>query len=103
MNQRLVGLGAKNLRQIFKDARSSSPSVIFIDEIDSFTQKRKKDNSQFQNNSLNQLLAEMDGFVPNEQVVVLAATNLEESIDEALKRPGRFDLIIPMSVPMRND
>ena len=98
-DEALVGLGSKRIRSLFDDARKNKPSIIFIDEIDSLGGKRRSEGSSIGRQTLNQLLTEMDGFKTNEKVLVIAATNLEELIDPALKRPGRFDKIIRMSAP----
>lgn len=91
-----VGLGAKRVRSLFEEAKNNSPCIVFIDEIDALARTRKfGDESQ----SLNQLLIEMDGFSPMDQVVVIAATNFPEMLDEALKRSGRFDKEISIPVP----
>lgn len=98
-DESLVGLGSKRIRALFDDARKNSPSIIFIDEIDSLGGKRFANQSSFGRQTLNQLLTEMDGFKKNDRVLVIAATNLEGKIDSALKRPGRFDKIVRMSAP----
>ena len=95
-----VGYGAKKIRQIFEEARKKAPSIIFIDEIDTMTMDRKKSTSIMNDlSTLNQLLAEMDGFVRNEKVIVIGATNLSDRIDKALMRPGRFDKTINIPLP----
>lgn len=102
-DQIFVGAGAKNIRELFKAAREHSPSIIFIDEIDSIGSDRE--SSAFEsipNDTLNQLLAEMDGFKKNERVIVMGATNLPEVLDKALKRPGRFDKKINIPLPDKN-
>jgi len=101
-----VGMGASKVRNIFQKARQNSPSIIFIDEIDSVGRKRSGGSSMGGNEereqTLNQLLAEMDGFTPNENIVVIAATNRKDILDSALLRPGRFDRIINVPLPDRN-
>ncbi|WP_199240918.1 ATP-dependent zinc metalloprotease FtsH [Naasia lichenicola] len=97
-----VGVGASRVRDLFAEARKRSPSIIFIDEIDGIGQRRG--NGQFGGNdereqTLNQLLAEMDGFDPSTGVVVLAATNRPETLDPALLRPGRFDRQVTVPLP----
>lgn len=97
-----VGRGAARVRDLFKEARKHAPCIIFIDEIDTIGKKR--DGSGFNGNdereqTLNQLLAEMDGFDGSKGIVLLAATNRPESLDPALTRPGRFDRRIPVELP----
>lgn len=97
-----VGRGAARVRDLFKQAREKAPCIVFIDEIDTIGKKR--DGSGFSGNdereqTLNQLLAEMDGFDGSKGVVMLAATNRPESLDAALLRPGRFDRRIPVELP----
>lgn len=97
-----VGLGAAKVRDLFKQAHEKAPCIVFIDEIDTIGKKR--DGAGFSGNdereqTLNQLLAEMDGFEGNDGVVILAATNRPESLDPALLRPGRFDRRIPVELP----
>ena len=97
-----VGRGAKRVRDLFKEARKHAPCIVFIDEIDTIGKKR--DGSGFNGNdereqTLNQLLAEMDGFDGSKGIVLLAATNRPDSLDPALTRPGRFDRRIPVELP----
>ena len=97
-----VGRGAARVRDLFKQAREKAPCIVFIDEIDTIGKKR--DGGGFSGNdereqTLNQLLAEMDGFDGSKGVVILAATNRPESLDAALLRPGRFDRRIPVELP----
>ncbi|WBW50763.1 ATP-dependent zinc metalloprotease FtsH [Peptoniphilus equinus] len=97
-----VGLGAAKVRDLFKQAHEKAPCIIFIDEIDTIGKKR--DGAGFGGNdereqTLNQLLSEMDGFEGNDGVVILAATNRPESLDPALLRPGRFDRRVPVELP----
>ena len=97
-----VGMGAARVRDLFKQAQEKAPCIVFIDEIDAIGKKR--DSGQFGGNdereqTLNQLLSEMDGFDGSKGVVILAATNRPESLDKALLRPGRFDRRIPVELP----
>lgn len=97
-----VGMGAARVRDLFKQAQEKAPCMVFIDEIDAIGKRR--DNGQFGGNdereqTLNQLLSEMDGFDGSKGVVILAATNRPESLDKALLRPGRFDRRIPVELP----
>lgn len=97
-----VGRGAAKVRDLFKQANEKAPCIVFIDEIDTIGKKR--DSGGFSSNdereqTLNQLLAEMDGFEANKGVVILAATNRPESLDAALLRPGRFDRRVPVELP----
>lgn len=100
-----VGVGAKRVRELFASARKNSPCIIFIDEIDGVGSRRKNKDSESQGGdieratTLNQLLTEMDGFLPMENVVVIAATNRLQLIDEALLRSGRFDTKIAVHLP----
>ena len=97
-----VGMGASKVRDLFKQANEKAPCIVFIDEIDTIGKKR--DNAGYGGNdereqTLNQLLAEMDGFDASKGVVILAATNRPDSLDPALLRPGRFDRRIPVELP----
>lgn len=97
-----VGMGAARVRDLFKQAQEKAPCIVFIDEIDAIG--KRCDNGQFGGNdereqTLNQLLSEMDGFDGSKGVVILAATNRPESLDKALLRPGRFDRRIPVELP----
>ena len=97
-----VGMGASKVRDLFKQAKEKSPCIVFIDEIDAIGQKRN--SGQFGGNdereqTLNQLLTEMDGFEGNTGVIILAATNRPDSLDPALTRPGRFDRRVPVELP----
>ena len=97
-----VGMGASKVRDLFKQAKEKAPCIVFIDEIDAIGQKRS--GGQYGGNdereqTLNQLLTEMDGFENNNGVIILAATNRPESLDPALTRPGRFDRRVPVELP----
>jgi AFG3 family protein len=97
-----VGVGASRVRDIFKTAREKAPSIIFIDEIDAVGKKRggrMGGGNEERDNTLNQLLVEMDGFGTDSSVIVLAATNRSDSLDNALKRPGRFDRQVEITLP----
>lgn len=96
-----VGMGASKVRDLFQQAKQKAPCIIFIDEIDAIGQKRTGNamgNSE-REQTLNQLLTEMDGFNADDNVVILAATNRPESLDPALLRPGRFDRCVPVELP----
>tara|TARA_R110002050_G_scaffold79903_3_gene170890 strand:- start:1418 stop:3199 length:1782 start_codon:yes stop_codon:yes gene_type:complete len=97
-----VGLGSKRIRQLFEDAKANAPCIIFIDEIDTIGGSRKGGIHINKDGTLNQLLTELDGFEKNSGVVLIGATNLPDSIDEALKRSGRFDKIVHVPVPDMN-
>lgn len=102
----LVGVGASRVRNLFKEAKEASPSIVFIDELDSVGRKRGAGlggGHDEREQTLNQLLSEMDGFEPNEGVVVMAATNRPDILDPALLRPGRFDRRITADLPSRLD
>lgn len=98
-----VGLGASRVRELFKEARAEAPCIIFIDEIDAIGRKRGRGNASGGNdereNTLNQLLVEMDGFDAQTNVVILAGTNRVDVLDPALTRPGRFDRQIMVDKP----
>ena len=97
-----VGMGASKVRDLFKQAKEKAPCIVFIDEIDAIGQKRNGGGSggnDEREQTLNQLLTEMDGFEGNTGVIILAATNRPESLDPALTRPGRFDRRIPVELP----
>jgi len=102
-----VGVGASRVRDLFKQAKEKSPSIIFIDEIDAIGRARGKNNSMGSNdereNTLNQLLTEMDGFGTNSGVIILAATNRADVLDKALMRAGRFDRQIYVDMPDVNE
>ena len=98
-----VGMGASKVRDLFKQAKEKAPCIVFIDEIDAIGQKRSGGSGMGGNDereqTLNQLLTEMDGFEGNTGVIILAATNRPESLDPALTRPGRFDRRVPVELP----
>ena len=97
-----VGMGAARVRDLFKQAQEKAPCIVFIDEIDAIGKKRGNSNmggNDEREQTLNQLLAEMDGFDGSKGVVILAATNRPEILDKALLRPGRFDRRIPLELP----
>ena len=97
-----VGMGASKVRDLFKQAKEKAPCIVFIDEIDAIGQKRNSGNiggNDEREQTLNQLLTEMDGFEGNTGVIILAATNRPESLDPALTRPGRFDRRVPVELP----
>jgi cell division protease FtsH len=96
-----VGQGAKRVRSLFRDAKKHAPSVVFIDEIDAIGRKRsgRANGNDEREQTLNQLLTEMDGFGGNSGVIVVAATNRSEILDDALMRPGRFDRRVPVHLP----
>ena len=100
-----VGIGAARVRELFRAARENAPAIVFIDEIDAVARKRKsgafasEGSADEQNQALNQLLTEMDGFAPVEGTIVIAATNRPDDLDAALLRPGRFDRAISVDRP----
>ena len=94
-----VGMGASKVRDLFKQANEKAPCIVFIDEIDTIGKKRDGSGNDEREQTLNQLLAEMDGFDGKKGVVILAATNRPDSLDKALLRPGRFDRRIPVELP----
>ena len=97
-----VGMGASKVRDLFRQAKEKAPCIVFIDEIDAIGQKRNSGNlggNDGREQTLNQLLTEMDGFEGNSGVIILAATNRPESLDPALTRPGRFDRRVPVELP----
>ena len=98
-----VGMGASKVRDLFRQAKEKAPCIVFIDEIDAIGQKRSAGSGMGGNDereqTLNQLLTEMDGFESNNGVIILAATNRPESLDPALTRPGRFDRRVPVELP----
>ena len=99
--EKYVGLGASRVRKLFDEAEKNAPSIIFIDEIDAIGKKR--DSGPFANeerdNTLNQLLVRMDGFDSKNKVIVMAATNIKDTLDPALLRPGRFDRAVEIGLP----
>ncbi len=102
----LVGVGAKRVREMFKNAKDSAPSIIFIDELDSIGRRRGAGlggGHDEREQTLNQLLSEMDGFETNESVIVMAATNRPDILDKALLRPGRFSRRIEVGLPSQQD
>lgn len=97
-----VGVGASRVRDLFKKAKEKAPSIIFIDEIDAVAKKRsmgQTGGNDERDNTLNQLLVEMDGFTTDQAVIILAATNRADILDDAIKRPGRFDRQIEVTNP----
>ena len=96
-----VGMGASKVRDLFKQAKEKAPCIVFIDEIDAIGKKRdgQVGGNDEREQTLNQLLTEMDGFEGNNGVIILAATNRPESLDPALTRPGRFDRRVPVELP----
>ena len=97
-----VGMGASKVRDLFKQAKEKAPCIVFIDEIDAIGQKRNSGQlggNDEREQTLNQLLTEMDGFESNTGVIILAATNRPDSLDPALTRPGRFDRRVPVELP----
>ena len=100
--ERFVGMGASKVRDLFRQAKEKAPCIVFIDEIDAIGQKRNSGNlggNDEREQTLNQLLTEMDGFESNTGVIILAATNRPDSLDPALTRPGRFDRRVPVELP----
>jgi AFG3 family protein len=99
-----VGVGPSRVRDLFKEARANAPCIIFIDEIDAVGRQRGRGGfsgggNDERENTLNQLLVEMDGFLPTTNIVVLAGTNRVDILDQALTRPGRFDRQIAVDRP----
>jgi len=98
-DEMFVGVGAMRVRKLFAAARKQSPCIVFIDEIDSLAGKRSAFDHHYSKQSINQLLAEMDGFKDNDNIIVIGATNLVEALDPAVLRPGRFDKHIEVPLP----
>ncbi|XP_073710057.1 ATP-dependent zinc metalloprotease YME1L1b [Misgurnus anguillicaudatus] len=99
-DEMFVGVGASRIRNLFREAKSNAPCVIFIDELDSVGGKRiESPMHPYSRQTINQLLAEMDGFKPNEGVIIIGATNFPEALDNALIRPGRFDMQVTVPRP----
>lgn len=94
-----VGVGAKRVRELFAAAKSKSPAIVFIDELDAIGGKRNARDAAYAKQTLNQLLTELDGFEQNSGVIIIAATNFPESLDAALTRPGRFDRNVVVPLP----
>ncbi|ROT43478.1 ATP-dependent metallopeptidase HflB [Sodiomyces alkalinus F11] len=94
-----VGVGAKRVRDLFAAAKSKSPSIIFIDELDAIGGRRNARDAAYVKQTLNQLLTELDGFEQNSGVIIIAATNFPELLDKALTRPGRFDRLVTVPLP----
>jgi cell division protease FtsH len=94
-----AGLGASRIRRLFREARKAAPAIIFIDELDAVGARRGTDNNSEREQTLNQLLVEMDGFPASDRIVVMAASNLLDKLDPALLRPGRFDRQVFVSPP----
>ena len=94
-----MGLGAARIRRLFRQARKAAPAIMFIDELDAVGATRGKDISGEKDQTLNQLLVELDGFGERDDVVVIAASNMLEQLDPALLRPGRFDRQILVTPP----
>ena len=94
-------MGAKRVRELFKEARKNTPCIIFIDEIDSLMSKSRRFGTEHSSSrgTINQLLAEIDGFERNEEIIVIGATNHEDDLDPAAVRPGRFDKKIHVPLP----
>lgn len=98
-DEKYVGVGASKMRKLFDDAKNNAPCIIFIDEIDSMGGRRHSKQNNYDRQTLNTLLSEMDGFDGSNGVVVIAATNRLEDLDPALTRPGRFDNHFAVSLP----
>ncbi|KAK5131635.1 hypothetical protein LTR08_000762 [Meristemomyces frigidus] len=94
-----VGVGAKRIRDLFAAAKGKSPAIIFIDELDAIGSKRNERDAAYSKQTLNQLLTELDGFDQNSGVIIIGATNLPQSLDKALTRPGRFDRVVTVTIP----
>jgi len=101
-----VGVGASRVRDLFKMAKETAPAIVFVDEIDAVGRARGSGmggGNDEREQTLNQILVEMDGFEPNEKVIVMAATNRPDVLDPALLRPGRFDRRVVIDLPDRED
>ena len=100
-DEMFVGVGAKRVRELFEEAKKNTPCIIFIDEIDSLLSKSRRFGSEGSSSrgTINQLLAEMDGFEVNQNILVIGATNHEDALDPAAVRPGRFDKKIHVPLP----
>jgi ATP-dependent metalloprotease len=98
-NEIFVGMGALRIRKLFEAARKHEPAIIFIDEIDSIAGRRHPMEPPEKRETLNQILSEMDGFKQSNKIIVIGATNIEESLDPAIMRPGRFDKTVRVPYP----
>lgn len=98
-DEMFVGVGSRRVRDLFAAAKANSPSLIFIDELDALGGKRSSKDHAYSRMTLNQLLAEMDGFQSSDEVIVIGATNTPDTLDKALTRPGRFDTIVSVDPP----
>jgi len=94
-----VGVGAKRVRELFKLAKENKPCVIFIDEIDALGGRRQSRDSNYHRQTLNELLSQMDGFTTTDEIIIIAATNILDVLDNALVRPGRFDRNLKINLP----
>ncbi|SCU97591.1 LADA_0H07074g1_1 [Lachancea dasiensis] len=94
-----VGVGAKRIRDLFSQARTRAPAIIFIDELDAIGGKRNPKDQAYAKQTLNQLLVELDGFSQSSGIIIIGATNFPESLDKALTRPGRFDKVVNVDLP----
>ncbi|CAR28834.1 hypothetical protein ZYGR_0U01920 [Zygosaccharomyces rouxii] len=94
-----VGVGAKRVRELFSQARSRAPAIVFIDELDAIGGKRNPKDQAYAKQTLNQLLVELDGFSQSSGIIIIGATNFPESLDKALTRPGRFDKLVNVDLP----
>lgn len=94
-----VGVGAKRIRDLFSQARSRAPAIVFIDELDAIGGKRNPKDQAYAKQTLNQLLVELDGFSQTSGIIIIGATNFPESLDKALTRPGRFDKVVNVDLP----